>query len=160
MSEFVVEKSGEVKATPQAIWDAMVAVGDWPKWKPFVTKAKIASEYQSLATGSRFKMSLMAGGPAAAPITAVISDFHPPSRLAWTGGAHGLFYAEHSFAFDDLGNGSTRVTSRERFTGFLLPLMLRIVTREDLESLHTQWVMAIKEKMEGPSEPAPAGHSH
>lgn len=161
MKEFVVEKSTEVKAVPQAIWEAMMNVEEWPKWKPFVSKARIASDYHSLSIGSRIKMSLMAGGPAAMPLTTTVSDFARPSRLAWTGGAHGLFYAEHSFNFVDLGNGSTRVTSRERFTGALLPLVLRIVTPEHLDDLHTQWVQAIKEKMEGKSEPAPdAGHGH
>ena len=160
MKEHIVEKSIEVKASPQAIWDAVVAVNDWPSWKPFVTKSRIASERQALDIGTHFKMSLMLGGPAAVPMTAAISDFRPPSRLAWTGGAPGVFYAEHSFDFEDLGNGVTRVVSRERFTGFLLPLILRIVTREDLESLHAQWVSAIKEKMEGKSEPVAAGPSH
>lgn len=161
MGEFVVERSGEVKAGPQAIWDAMMAVSDWPKWKPFVTQARIASRHPVLSAGSRIKMSLMVGGPAAAPLTVIVSEFRPPSRLTWTGGVHGVFYAEHSFDFEDLGNGSTRVVSRERFTGWLLPVMLRIVTREDLAQLHEQWVRAIKEKLEGKSEPAPAaGHSH
>jgi len=160
MKELIVEKAAEVRAPAAAIWEQMMAVKEWPSWQPFITKARIASDYENLSCGSRIRFSLMAGGPASLPLTAAVTEFDRPRRLAWTGGLHGWFYAEHSFDFEDQGGGVTRVVSRERFTGHLLPLVLLVVPPADLEELHLKWVQAIKERMEGKPEAPPAAPSH
>lgn len=160
MAEFTVERSVEVEAPVEAVWDLMMDVKSWPEWKPFMTKASIAGGYDSLSNGSKIRMSVMAGGPAAAPLSATVIEFNRPHRLAWEGGVKGLVHAVHSFDFRDKG-GKTLVVSRETFSGALLWLINLMVTREDLEVLHEKWVAAIKQKLEGkPQQAGPAGHGH
>ena len=146
MGEIIVEKSMEVAATPQAIWDEVVKVSTWPEWKPIIKKASI-SGYDSLSTGAKIKFTATVGGPASVPLSATITEFDKPGRLAWTGGVPGVFHAVHSFDFKDMGK-TTQVTTREVFTGILTGAVQLMVSKEDLENLHQQWLDAIKKKEE------------
>jgi hypothetical protein len=161
MAELTVEKSIEVEAPAAEVWNAMMDVKSWPQWKPFMTKASVAGGYQSVTCGTKIKMSVMIGGPASVPLKVTVVDFQKPSRLAWEGGVKGIFHAIHSFDLVDQG-GKTRVTSRETFTGALLPAVKLIVTEDDLNRLHEEWVKAIKKHVENKPEPAEpaAGHGH
>jgi hypothetical protein len=161
MAQLSVERKMEVKAPAAKIWEQLMDVASWPEWKPFVPKARIASGYDSLTCGAKLKMSIVFGGAASIPLSVTISEFDKPSRLAWEGGAKGLFHAVHGFELKDQG-GSTLVTSREDFSGVLLPVVNLIVTKEDLEKLHEQWLLAIKKRMEGePEQEADASdHGH
>jgi len=147
MGEIAVERSLEVAAPAPAIWEEMMKVESWPEWKPFVQKAKIASGYEALSCGSKIKMRLMIGGPAALPLSVTVTEFNRPERLAWEAGVKGLLYGEHSFSFKSMGK-TTRVTSQEVFKGPLTALLKLMITREDLERLHMQWLEAIKQRME------------
>jgi hypothetical protein len=161
MGEMRVEKSIEVEASAAEIWEAVIDVRSWPSWKPFVTKARIAGGYDSVTCGVKIKMSLMVGGPASVPLTVKVVEFEKPSRFAWEGGVKGLVHAVHGFEFQERG-GKTRVTSRETFTGALVPLVKLMVTEEDFHKLHEDWVKAIKKRVEQKpeaEEPSP-GHGH
>lgn len=162
MAEMMVEKSLEVDASPDQIWEAMMDVKSWPEWKPFMTKARFGSGYESVTCGAKIKMSLMVGGPAVVPLSVEVCEFDKPSRLAWQGGVQGLFHAVHGFELQDKG-GKTRVVSHEKFTGILVPLVKLIISSEDFENLHQEWLLAIKrrvEKKDAPEEEAAPAHSH
>jgi hypothetical protein len=161
MAELIVEKELEVEAPARDIWEAMMDVSAWPEWKPFITKASIGSGYGSLTSGARIRMSVMVGGPASVPLSARVTEFDKPSRLAWEGGVKGLFHAMHSFDFEDRG-AKTRVVSKEIFSGLLLPVVKLMVTEGDLEKLHERWLEAIKDRMEKKEEAAtePDAHGH
>lgn len=146
MGEIIVEKSMEVNATPQAIWDEMVKIDTWPEWKPFIKKAG-ASGYECLANGVKFKMTIQVGGPAAVPLSATISEFDQPGRLVWEGGVKGIFHAVHSFDFKESGD-KTLVVTREEFKGALTGILNLMVGRDDLEALHQKWLEAIKKRVE------------
>ncbi|HUT52072.1 MAG TPA: SRPBCC domain-containing protein [bacterium] len=161
MAELKVEKSIEVEAPAVEVWDAMMDVKSWPQWKPFMPKASLAGGYESVTCGTKIKMSVMIGGPASVPLKVSVVDFQKPGRLAWEGGVKGVFHAIHSFDFKDKG-GKTLVTSREIFTGALLPVVKLMVTEDDLNKLHEDWVKAIKKRVENKpeaEEPA-AAHGH
>jgi len=161
MGRFVVERSVEVEAPVQEVWDRMMEVSTWPEWKPFIKKAKVAGGYDSLTNGSTLKFSAVIGGPVAIPLSAKVTEFSVPSRLAWSGGVPGVFFAVHSFDFK-AAQGKTRVVSREEFSGALLGLVKLMVSEQDLEKLHEQWVAAIKARVEKKpaAEPAPAPAHH
>jgi hypothetical protein len=160
MGRFVVEKSVEVNAPAGAVWEQMVAVLRWPEWKPFIQKARIGGGYESLTNGSTLKFSILIGGPAAIPLSVKVTEFNIPSRLAWSGGVPGLFFATHSFDFQEK-QGQTVVTSREEFSGALLGLVKLMLSEEDFEKLHQEWVQAIKKRLEKGVDPAPeAEHPH
>jgi hypothetical protein len=147
MGKMFVEKSIEVNAPVREVWDRVLEVSTWPEWKPFIRKASIGGGYDSLSNGSSLKFSLFTGGPAAVPLSVKITEFDIPNRLAWEGGVRGLVHAVHSFEFKDV-QGKTLVISREEFTGGLLWAMKLMMSQQDLEKLHEQWVQAIKQRVE------------
>jgi hypothetical protein len=161
MGQLVVEKSLEVEASARVIWDRMMEVSEWPSWKPFIKKAGVAGGYKTISNGSKITFSALVGGPVAIPLSAKVTEFSAPSRLAWEGGIPGVFHAVHSFDFKEVG-GKTVVTSREVFSGFLLGAVSLMVSEDDLLKLHEQWVQAIKKKVEdkpgAEPEPEPAHH--
>ncbi len=150
MGQMSVEKSVEVDAPAQAIWEQIIDVASWPSWKPFIKSSKIKG-YDHLGNGGKFSMSIMAAGPAAVPITATVCDFDAPNLLAWEGGVPGIFRAKHSFEFKEAG-GKTIVTTKEVFNGILVGLVGLMVTQDDFEKLHDDWLAAIKDKMETAEE--------
>ena len=84
---------------------------------------------------------------ASVPLAATVTEFDKPGRLVWGGGVPGIFSAEHSFDFKDMGK-TTMVTTREVFSGILTGPLQLMVSKEDLENMHQQWLDAIKKKME------------
>ena len=151
MPQYEVEKSIEVEAPPDKVWEELIDVKKWPEWKSFVPKTRVCEGYECVTTGAKIKMSLEVGGPASVPLSVRITEFKRPGLLAWEGGLKGVFHAVHSFELKDL-SGKTRLTSKEVFTGALLPLVRLIVTEQDLEELHEKWVKAVKKRVEGGEE--------
>ncbi|MFO8057064.1 MAG: SRPBCC domain-containing protein [bacterium] len=148
MGEFVVEKSVDVEAPVREVWKEMIAVQEWPSWKPFMQKASIGGGYETLTNGSVIWMLLKMAGPVGTPLRVRVNRFEMPRRLGWEGGINNLVRAEHTFTFEEKG-GKTRITSREDFQGYLLWFFFLFVTREDLENLHQNWLAAIKARVEG-----------
>ncbi len=162
MSEYYVEKSLDIDAPVERVWDLLIDVDSWSEWKPFIKKAAVAGGYKYLSNGSKLKMSLIAAGQAPVPLRVTVSEFQKPNSLAWEGGVKGLVHAVHGFELKEVA-GKTRITSRERFQGALVGFVLRIVTPEDMEAMHEKWVQAFKDKLEGKSEEPEEdahGHSH
>jgi hypothetical protein len=158
MGKLVVEKWIDVDAPAREIWDRVMEVSTWPSWKPFITKASIGGGYESISNGATLKFSILTGGPAAIPLSAKVTEFDSPHKLAWAGGVPGIFHAVHSFEFTEI-EGKTRVTSREEFNGILLGLVKLMVTEADFNKLHEDWVQAIKKRVEKPAlQAAPNPH--
>lgn len=158
MGEFTVEKSIEFEASLNQLWDDLLKVKEWPKWKPFIQAASIKGGYEAITNGSKFTMNVKIGGPAALPLTCTVNAFDRPKKLGWEGGVKGLFHADHSFEFEEVGT-KVRVTTRETFSGILTGLVGLMVPRSDLEKLHEDWLAAIKRHATGETE-APAEPVH
>jgi uncharacterized membrane protein len=144
MGRFSVERSLEIDAPARLIWDELMDVARWPEWKPFITGTRFSGN--SLGTGSNFRMKIKVKGPAVT-IPVRVCEFLEHKKIAWTGGIPGAAVSVHSFILDEKGD-VTLVTSREEFTGALVLLMLMIVSRDDLLSLHERWLEAIRQRVE------------
>ena len=147
MGAYQLERTREIQAPAGKIWDQLLDVKSWPEWKPFIPATSGREVIRAL--GDRFQMKIRVKGPFAFPVPVRVCEFDPPRRVAWTGGIPGTVISVHSFILEDRG-ASTRVTSREEFTGALVGLMLQMVTPQDLEKLHEQWLEAIQRRMESP----------
>jgi len=160
MAEFTVSASEVIDAKPAEVWEKLMDVKSWPEWKPFIKYTKIKSGYENMSCGTVLKMGIRPSGVASVPVTVTVSEFNRPARLAWEGGVKGLVHACHSFDLEDKG-GKTKITSSETFAGALVPVVKLLVTLEDFEKLHQDWVKAVKERLEGKSEePAEEDHGH
>lgn len=110
----VAEVSLRIAAPPQAVWEVLTAIGDWPRWNPDVRKVKFAGP---LEPGVTFRWKAGPGW-----ITSTLRDVEPPGRIAWTGRTMGI-NAIHAYRFEADGDG-TAVHSGESWEG-LLPSLLR-----------------------------------
>ena len=143
MPEMKVDMAVEVEAAPRQVWEWMADVPKWPEWTPFM-KSSSYIKGQALEVGSRFKFKPDVK-PVAITLKATITESAPPNRIVWEGGLPGL-KAVHSFDFEDIGGGKTRVTTREAFTGIGVFFFRLVFPQEKLEGLHQEWLKAIQNK--------------
>ncbi len=144
MSEYKVEKSLAINAPIQELWRQILDVGSWPSWKSFITATKAPTD--EFKVGTTFNMSIRVKGPISFPTPVRVTCHEPPHKVAWTGGLPGLTMSVHTFELRE-EDGKTVVTSREEFTGVLVRLMLLLLTPRDMEKLHDDWLIAIKERV-------------
>lgn len=144
MAAYQLEQKREILAPAQAIWAELIAVQRWPEWKDFIPATSGREVITGL--GDRFRMRIRVKGPLAVPVPVRVCGFDPPRLIAWTGGIPAAVVSVHTFLLEEQG-ARTLVTSREEFTGALVGLMRRVVTRQDLEHLHEQWLAAIQRRV-------------
>jgi hypothetical protein len=145
MGHYKIERSLLIDAPAEKIWDELVDVKSWPQWKPMVPKTVYDDD--KLKVGKKFKLSLRVKGPIVTPVTCDIIALDKYDYMAWTGGLEGLSKSVHSFLFKE-EDGKTLVTSREEFTGIFVSLMLIFLTEKDFETMHDQWLLAIKKHID------------
>ena len=100
----------DVAATPEQCWRVFADLAGWPRWFPFLRG--VTGE---LAPCGRLTL-LFAAGPTRCPVDVTIEEFRPRELVRWVGGRLGV-RGDHSYSFDVNNPGSTRVTSREMFSG-------------------------------------------
>ena len=76
-----------------------------------------------------------------------VSEFESGRRMTWSGGMPlGLFKGVRTFTLAPEGNGTTRFTMREEYTGSLLPLIWR--SMPDLGPSFRQFADGLKQRAE------------
>lgn len=143
MAEMKVDRSIEINATPEQAWEWLADVKGWPSWKPFIISASYVKG-EALKVGSKIKFKPKVG---LMPINlyATITECKPTQRVAWAGGFPGI-RAVHSFDFESVGSGKTRVTTREAFTGFGVALVKLVLPPVEFEKMHADWLKAFQDK--------------
>jgi hypothetical protein len=120
----VVEESVVVDASRERVWGVFSDLRGWPEWNFGVVGARFVSGGE-WRVGSVFEFTSVAGGRASG-LKPVVVECVPGERVTWRGKIAGIT-GLHTFTFEGVDGGSkTRVTSREVFSGFMLPLARRI----------------------------------
>jgi hypothetical protein len=101
-----------IAAAPEAAWDVLTAIGEWPSWNPAITSVSFEG---ALDEGSEFRWK---AGPGT--ITSTIRDLDAPWRIAWTGTSFGI-KAIHVHTLERL-NGGTLVRTEESYDGLVARL--------------------------------------
>lgn len=125
----IVEKSVEIDAPPDAVWEVLVDVDAWPEWNPDVKSASLDGAF---AQGSRFQWK---SGPST--ITSTIERADRPETAGWTGTTLGA-RATHVWQLEPTERG-TRVTTRESMSG-LVPRLFSGSMRRKLETSLDTWL--------------------
>ncbi len=153
-TDAAVEASLEMDAPVEKVWDQSLDVLSWPEWIPFVKRSWFKGD--ELELGSKFKLTVKTKGiPLRFKLTVCKYDRH--KHIAWKtlGSKKGLTIVRH-LIFEERG-GKTIVTSREEFTGPMAKYMFRIVSREEFISIHEDWLIAIKRRVEKTPETKSSG---
>lgn len=134
------ETEATIHAEPQAVWAIVSDATAWPSWNSGVERVEGVIEpgqkitvYSELNPGRAFPVR--------------VSELDPPRRMTWTGGMPlGLFRGVRTYELEPTGEGATRFTMREVFSGPLLPLIRR--SMPDLGPSFEQFARGLKERAE------------
>jgi hypothetical protein len=134
------EASALIESTPEAIWRVLADGASYPEWDSGVDRVE-----GRIAAGEKIKVHAAVNPGRAFPVK--VSEFVPNRSMRWTGGMPlGLFRGERTFTLSPAGNGTTRFTLREEYTGPLLPLIWRSIP--DLGPSFTQFANGLKQRVE------------
>ena len=136
-----------IQASPQRVWEVLTDFPAYPNWNPFIPRINGAAE-----TGSRLDVQLQPPGGRGMRMRPTVLAAKRPQELRWLGhlGVPGLFDGEHRFRIEPVGADRVRFVQAERFSGLLVPLVLRFVergTRQGFEAMN----QALKVRAERPS---------
>jgi hypothetical protein len=118
----------DIAAPVQTVWAELSAVAAYAEWNPFITTFQ-----GELVAGSRLKVRIVPPGGRPMTFRPTVTVVEEGKRLEWLGRLvlPGVFDGRHSFLLEDMGDGSTRLTQAEEFSGVLVPF-----TRSVLERTH------------------------
>ena len=137
LAPVIASREVEVEASPETIWDIIVAVDSWPDWTPDVKAAFIEGD---LAVGTRF--SWKAGQ---LTIRSTVLQMERPHHLVWTGTTTGI-KAVHLWQIEKRGEKAL-VRSEESWEG-LLPSILRGTMKRMLSRSIQQTLLYLKREAE------------
>ncbi len=116
----VLEKTIEIDATPDEVWDVLTDFADYEEWNPFVT-----SITGPAVAGARLAVVLAPPGGRSISMKPTVRAAEASRRLAWLGhlGVPGIFDGAHEFLIEPGADGTTVFTQRETFRGALVPFV-------------------------------------
>ena len=134
------EVSATVSASPDAIWTILTDAPSYSAWDSGVDKVD-----GRIAPGETITVYSHASPGRAFPVK--VTDFTPGRLMRWSGGMPlDLFKGERTFTLTPQGNGATRFSVREEYTGPLLGLMWR--SMPDLQPSFDQFASGLKQRVE------------
>jgi len=141
MKEF--SASTTINASPEAIWAILTDAPSYPEWDPSadriegrIAPGETVKAYTKLAPGRAFP--------------AKVTEFEPGKKMVWSGGMPlGLFTGVRTFTLEPQGNGATKFTIQEVFSGPLLPVIGRSLP--DMTVPFQQFVDGLKKRAEDDS---------
>ena len=136
-----------IESAPQRVWEILTDFAAYPAWNPFITHISGPA-----TPGSRLDVQLQPPGGRGMRMRPTVLASKRPQELRWMGhlGVPGLFDGEHRFRIEPLGTDRVRFVQEERFTGLLVPLIMRFIergTRQGFEAMN----QALKARAEQPS---------
>lgn len=137
------ESSAEIAATPEAVWEVLVDAPGYPTWDSGVERVE-----GEVALGRTLKVYSEVQPGRAFPVK--VAELEPASRMTWQGGMPlGLFKGVRTYRLEPAGEGRTRFTMREDYSGPLVPLMRRAMP--DLQPSFDKFTSGLKARVEAPS---------
>lgn len=134
------EASADINASPETIWPILTDGAGYTAWDSGVERVE-----GRIAAGETIKVFSKVNPGRAFQVK--VTAFVPGQRMTWTGGMPlGLFKGERTFTLSPAGNGFTRFTMREQYSGPLLPLIWRTIP--DLGPSFRQFAEGLKQRAE------------
>jgi hypothetical protein len=134
------EASSVIAAGPEKIWPVLVDGAGYADWDSGVDKVE-----GRIAPGEKIKVYVKVNPGKAFPVKVV--EFEPGQLMRWAGGAPlGLFKGVRTYRLTPQGDGTTKFTMREEYTGPLLPLIWPSIP--DLGPSFTQFANGLKQRVE------------
>lgn len=134
------EATSVIEADPDAIWAILTDGLNYPNWESGVERVE-----GRIASGEKIKVVSEANPGRAFPVK--VTEFSPARRMTWTGGMPlGLFKGVRTFSLSPQGDGATKFTMREEYSGPFLPLIWR--SMPDLDPSFQKFARGLKSRAE------------
>jgi hypothetical protein len=134
------DAAADIAASPDAIWAILVDGPGYSRWDSGVERVE-----GDIAPGQKIKVISKVNPGRAFPVK--VTEFSPGQRMTWSGGMPlGLFKGVRTFALSPQGDGSTRFTMREEYSGLFLPMIWRSIP--DLGPSFKQFADGLKQAAE------------
>lgn len=134
------EASSMIDADADAVWQVLTDGAHYPSWDSGV-------EHVDGRIAPNEKITVYAAVSPGRAFPVRVTEFEPGRHMRWTGGMPlGLFRGNRTFTLTDQGDGITRFTVREEYTGPLLPLIWR--SMPDLRPSFEQFAAGLKQRTE------------
>ena len=134
------EATAAIGATPEDIWAILTDASSYPNWDSGVVRVE-----GSIAPGEKIKVVSKVNPNRAFPVK--VTEFNPGRSMTWSGGMPlGLFKGVRRFTLTPEGDGTTRFSMREEYTGLFLPLIWR--SMPDLSPSFDQFASGLKARAE------------
>jgi hypothetical protein len=129
------EATTTIRAIPDRVWEILA---DGPGWERWDSGAKLVGE---IAPGNKVKLTSEASGDRVFVLR--VTAFNPPRGMTFSGGMPlWLFRGVRTFRLDPEGEGETRFTMREEYSGPMLPLIWR--SMPDLQPSFDRFAAGLK----------------
>lgn len=118
---YIVSTSTVIDATPEKVWDLLMATEDYPQWNPYLVQVD-----GTLAPGQQLSVTLVdANFPKPITVKPIVQAVDPVKEFYWSGTAliSGIFDTRHFFKLEQWDKGTTTISQYEEFRG-LLPMLL------------------------------------
>ena len=112
-----ISHSIEIDAVPERVWSVLTDRASFAEWNPFIRRLE-----GELTAGERLEVEIKPPGGRAMTFKPTVTAVEPNRELRWLGHllVRGLFDGEHRFEIERLGDGRSRFTQSERFSGLLV----------------------------------------
>jgi len=107
----------DIDAPPSAVWAVLTDTGSYSDWNPFIRRVS-----GDLREGAKLEVRIEPPGGRTMTFKPIVLTVENERELRWLGRLllPGLFDGEHIFRIEALGEGRTRFTQAERFSGILV----------------------------------------
>jgi hypothetical protein len=120
MAEHLIKTDIEINAPAAKVWAILTDFPRMPAWNPF-----IKSISGSLTEGARLAVYIVPPGKSGMRFRPTVLSVRPEREFRWLGRlfVRGVFDGEHYFLLEPVGEGRTRLTHGENFSGILIGLV-------------------------------------
>ena len=110
----------EIEAPPEKVWAVLMDFAGHAEWNPFMRSIQGKAE-----AGARLTVRLQPPKGMGMTFKPTVLAKEPNREFRWIGhlGVPGIFDGDHRFLVESAGDGRTRFTQSERFTGVLTPVL-------------------------------------
>jgi hypothetical protein len=107
----------EINTSADKVWKILSDFDSYSKWNPFIRQIN-----GKMRQGEKLKILLKEPKGKETGINPTVMKVEPNHEFRWLGKIPG-FHGEHIFEIKSKGKNRIRFVQRERFTGFLVPLL-------------------------------------
>lgn len=134
----------EIDAPPEAVWQVLTDLDQYPDWNPFIVSAEGRAE-----VGEKLTNRMQPPGGRGITFKPVVTVVEPSLTFEWLGrlGLPGIFDGRHRFDLTPNETGGTVVTHSEQLDGILVRFMRSSLDTETMAGFEAMNV-ALKDRVE------------